>query len=159
MDREAAVALAEQWDAWACSIAVRLWQKFWRRMDREDLISAARLGLWKAALKYEVKAPFPGFARKGIECEVLDAIGFELAAGIGMTARERKKLHRQPVLFVSEIETPDGQPFDFWMDHRPDVSMTCQKCGGRWIPVRAVRAGKQSGKYCPTCRPCGGKKS
>lgn len=108
MDREELLALAEQWDRWACLLAVRCLRRFRGRasLDLDDLCAAARLGLWKAALRFDPGrgVKFGTYAAYAIRAELQECVEPEVARGLGMTARERAKCRLRTVIRFSESE-------------------------------------------------------
>lgn len=70
------VDLVEKYHAWACKSARDFWNRTDRTVDLDELMSAARLGLWEAATRYEHQRgiPFCGYAKWWLRKEFKDCL-------------------------------------------------------------------------------------
>lgn len=89
--REQAMILFTNFERWAAGIAVKMARKM-PGYGVEDLVQEAKIGLWKAALKYTCTSPvhFSVFAKKWVEGQVLMACRRGSALNAAMAQLDEK---------------------------------------------------------------------
>lgn len=92
--------LADYWD-WAAKVAREMHRGKLRRFDRDDLIQLARIGLWKAALRYDSTSPvrFAVFAKKWVKGEIL--MGARRGHSLNASMLSVCDLKREPIWTAS----------------------------------------------------------
>lgn len=126
--------LAAKWHPWACREALRF-SRGCRSIDQAELIGAARLALWRAALRYrpEQGIPFCGFAKKFLQRDLLECLRRSRPKGFRILSQERRDAEAPAIMPLSDAvgkRLPDRraaatEPVDLsavWESSRPLLS-------------------------------------
>ena len=105
--------LAEENDRWARCIAIRYWRAYRdsATVSKEDLASAARLGLCRAALRYgDGPAKFTTFAWWYVLREVRNQLRNDLTHGVHVPSRkgDENRIKRLPAASMEDSPEPSA---------------------------------------------------